>query len=214
MSYVYMKVLESAPARYDRGMQILTLGRLERVKRDVTSRVTAGEAVLDLGCGTGALAARLARKGAQVTAVDTSPAMLEQAAGRLRQEGLASRVVLRELGVAELDAFEEESFGAVTSTLLFSELSDDEIDYALAECRRLLRPGGRLLVADEVLPGSAWGRLLTFLLRLPFVVLAFVLTQTTTHRVRDLEGRIARAGFHVLEVSSYLGGTLQLVVAE
>ena len=31
MSYVYMKVLESAPGRYDRGMRILTLGRLERV---------------------------------------------------------------------------------------------------------------------------------------------------------------------------------------
>jgi len=214
VSYVYMKVLESAPARYDRGMQILTLGRLERVQGDITSRVTAGEAVLELGCGTGALAARLARKGAWVTAVDTSPAMLEQAAARLRQEGLASRVVLRELGVAELDAFEEESFGVVTSTLLFSELSDDEIDYALAECRRLLRPGGQLLAADEVLPGSAWGRLLTFLLRLPFVVLAFVLSQTTTHRVRDLEGRIAGAGFRVVEVSSYLGGTLQLVVAE
>jgi ubiquinone/menaquinone biosynthesis C-methylase UbiE len=56
MSYVFMKVLESAPERYDRGMRLLTLGRLERVHRDIAAWVSAGDRVLDLGCGTGALA--------------------------------------------------------------------------------------------------------------------------------------------------------------
>jgi demethylmenaquinone methyltransferase/2-methoxy-6-polyprenyl-1,4-benzoquinol methylase len=149
-----------------------------------------------------------------VTAVDISAGMLEQAAERVQQEGLAGRVALRQLGVAELDAFGDRRFGAVTGVLVLSELSDDEIEYALAEGRRLLRPGGRLLVADEVAPASAFGRLLSAVVRLPFVLLAYVLAQATTHRVRDLEGRVSAAGFQVVEVVSYLAGTLRLVVAE
>ncbi|MFN2292030.1 MAG: corrinoid protein-associated methyltransferase CpaM [Anaerolineae bacterium] len=213
MSYVYMKVLESAPSRYDRGMQLLTLGRVQRVYLDIGARIPADAEVLDLGCGTGALAVRLARQGARVTAIDISAGMLEQAATRVQAEGLTQRVELRQLGVAELDAFGDGRFGAVTSVLVLSELSDDEIAYALGEVRRLLRPGGRLLVADEVEPASAFGRLLSAVVRLPFVVLAYALTQTTTHRVRDLEGRVSAAGFRVIEVVGYLAGTLRLVVA-
>ncbi len=215
MSYVYMKVLESSPARYERGMRILTLGRLAAVRRDIAARLAAGDRVLDLGCGTGALAIELARKGCTVTGVDISPSMLSQAAQNVRREAMEERVSLRELGVAELDeAFADASFDAVTSTLLFSELSSQERDYALAECHRLLRPGGRLLVADEVLPASWWGRLATWLLRLPFVVVAFVLTQNTTHRVAGLGQKIEAAGFRIAATDRYLAGTLQLFVAE
>jgi ubiquinone/menaquinone biosynthesis C-methylase UbiE len=214
MSYVYMKVLESAPERYDRGMRILTLGRWEQVRLDIAARLNPGDRVLDLGCGTGALAALLARKGVQVTAVDISPPMLGAAARRLREAGLADRVVLRELGAAELDAaFADASFDAVVSTLVFSELVEEEIEYTLVGCRRILRPGGQLLVADEVLPDSTLGQVATFIFRLPFAVLAFLLTQNTTRRVCGLKERIERAGFQVLGVEYYLAGTLQLFVA-
>lgn len=215
MSYVYMKVLESAPQRYDRGMRILTLGRLERVHRDIAARLEAGDVVLDLGCGTGALAVMLARRGMRVTAVDVSAAMLSQAARRLRQEGLQEQVTLREMGAVDLDtAFPDGCFDAVTSTLVFSELSGDEIDYTLAECRRILRAGGRLLIADEVLPDSVLGRVATAVFRLPFAVLAFLLTQNTTRRVAALAARIEEAGYRMLETRKYLAGTLQLFVAE
>jgi ubiquinone/menaquinone biosynthesis C-methylase UbiE len=215
MSYVYMKVLETAPERYDRGMQLLTLGRLEQVQRDIAARLSPGDRVLDVGCGTGALTELLARKGCQVTGIDIAPPMLAQAGQRMREAGLTDRVELRELGAVDMDtAFREGSFDAVASTLVFSELSGDESRYTLAECWRVLRPGGLLLVADEILPESVLSRVATFLVRLPFVVLAFALTQNTTHRVRGLRGRIEEAGFELVEVDYYLAGTLQLFVAE
>jgi demethylmenaquinone methyltransferase/2-methoxy-6-polyprenyl-1,4-benzoquinol methylase len=215
MSYVYMKVLESAPDRYDRGMRVLTLGRLEQVHQDIAAYLDEGDRALDVGCGTGALAAVLARRGVQVTGIDISPQMLSLAAQRVRQEGLEDRVILREMGAVDLDTgFDDGSFDAVTSTLAFSELSDDEIAYTMAECHRILRPGGLFLVADEVLPDSTLGRVGTFLLRLPFAIAAFVLTQNTTHRVALLDRRMERAGFRLLERRRYLAGTLQLFVAE
>lgn len=215
MSYVYMKVLESAPQRYERGMRLLTLGRVDMLRRDIAARVGASHQVLDIGCGTGVLAVMLAHKGACVTGIDISPPMLCQAAQRVREEGLEERIGLREMGAVDLDTvFAGGMFDTVVSTLVFSELSDDEIEYTLAECWRILQPGGRLMVGDEVLPASMMGRIGTYLLRLPFVVAAFVLTQTTTRRVARLESRIAGAGFHVEEALSYLCGTMKLVVAE
>lgn len=214
MSYVFMKVLESAPERYDQGMQLLTLGRLERVHASVASRLKPGDQVLDVGCGTGALAVRMAARGCQVTGIDIAAPMLKQARQRVQEARLEDCVCLREISALDLDTmFLAESFDVITSILFFSELFSEEIAYVLAECRRLLRPGGRLLVADEVQPDSVFGRLTTFLLRMPFVVAAFVLTQNSTRRVARLPERIRAAGFDMLESEHYLAGTLRLYVA-
>jgi demethylmenaquinone methyltransferase/2-methoxy-6-polyprenyl-1,4-benzoquinol methylase len=215
MSYVYMKVLESAPERYDRGMRLLTAGRLARVHADIAARLEPGDRVLDVGCGTGMLVVLLARRGCLVTGIDRSAPMLCQAARRLQVEGLTGQVVLRELGAVDMDtAFADATFDAVTSTLVFSELSDDEVAYVLAECRRILRPGGHLLVADEVMPASRLGKLGTFLFRLPFAAITFVLTQNTTQRVAKLGTRISQSGFRILETRAFLAGTLKLFIAE
>jgi len=215
MTYVFMRVLESAPRRYETGMRILTLGRLARVRRDLAAAVKAGDRVLEIGCGTGSLAVLLAKKGVSVMAIDINPAMVSQAVQLVREAGVERLVTVREMGGVELDtALADESFDVVVSALVFSELSYDEIEYTLNECWRILRPDGYLLVADEVLPGSVWGRVGGALLRLPFAVAAFIFTQTTTHRVAGLEGRIAMAGFRIVSVSRYLAGTMKLIAAQ
>jgi len=61
--YILMKILESAPSRYDRSIYILTLGKLDKIYDRLTSRIKKGQTILDLGCGTGALTLRAAQKG-------------------------------------------------------------------------------------------------------------------------------------------------------
>lgn len=98
----------------------------------------------DLGCGTGQMAESLAPFVARVTAVDSSPAMLQAARHRLDP---LSNVEVRE---GELESLPLRD-GALDAALLFLVLHYvAEPAAALAEAARVLRPGGRLLVVDMV----------------------------------------------------------------
>jgi len=195
-SYIFMKILESQPLRYDLGIAWLSLGKITRVKRRIVAEeVQPGTRHLDIGAGTGTLAVQAAREGATVLGFDVSPGMLAVARRRVIDAGLQDRVTLRQMGVAAMDGLEAGRFDLVTATLVFSELSPDEQTYALGQCHRLLKPGGALVLVDEVRPRSRIARCVHAFLRLPLLVVTYVLTQTTTRAVVDLEARVAAAGF-------------------
>jgi demethylmenaquinone methyltransferase/2-methoxy-6-polyprenyl-1,4-benzoquinol methylase len=207
-----MRILESAPDRYDAGMRLLTFGRIDRAYDRLAAHVCAGAHVLDIGCGTGALALRAAGQGAQVKGIDVSSGMLEIAAQRAREAGLGESVELEEMGVALLDGEADGSYDAVMSGLCFSELSDDEIAYTLAQILRILRPGGRLLMADEVRPQRRATRIAAALVRPLLAALAYVVVGRTTRALESLPERVAAAGL-VIEstVTSALGSFCEIV---
>ena len=196
-SFVFMKILESAPSRYDAGIRLLTGGSLDQTYDRLVSRILEGQRVIDIGCGTGALTLRAARKGAGVKGIDVNPQMLEIAHRRAGEAGLTRYIQLTEMGVAELGEEQSESYDTVMSGLCFSELTEDELTYTLREVERILSPGGILLVADEISPTSLLRRIGNRILRLPLVVITYLLTQTTTHAVRDLPAKVKQAGLSI-----------------
>lgn len=201
-TYVLMRILESAPRRYELGLRLLTFGRLDRAYDRLASHVDSGQLVLDIGCGTGALTRRAARRGARVKGIDINAEMLAIAAQQTREAGLEDSVELVEMGVAELDGEKPESYDVVMSGLCFSELSDDELTYTLGQVRRLLKPGGLLLVADEVKPDSLPARMFRSLVRAPLVALTYLITQQTTHAIERLPERLAEAGLRIVSQES------------
>jgi len=192
-TYILMKILESAPYRYDRGIRILTLGRLAKIYDRLTSYIKRGQRILDIGCGTGALTIRAARQGGIVKGIDINPQMLEIAQRRVN-EGHLENVELCERGVAELDSEEAASYDVVMSGLCFSELSGDELDYTLREVKRILSPGGILIAADEVMSGNPFKRIISWMLRLPLIAITYLIAQTTTKAVKDLTEKIKNTG--------------------
>jgi len=192
-----MKILESAPSRYDRGIFLLTLGRLDRAYDRLASRIQEGQRVLDLGCGTGALTLRAAGKKAMVKGIDINPQMLEIAQERVKKANLTHWVELCEMGVAELGNENAGEYDVVTSGLCFSELSDDELSFTLREVNRVLKPGGLLLVADEVRPDNILKRFVNWALRIPLVVITYVITQASTSAIRDLPQKVEDAGLRI-----------------
>ena len=199
-TYVLMRILESAPSRYDAGIRILTLGALDSAYDRLTSHIEADQKVIDFGCGTGALSLRAARKGALVTAIDINPHMLEIAQRRAVQEHLTGSVKFREMGVAELGTEASGTYDVAMSGLTFSELSEDELRFTLAQTSRLLKAQGQLLVADEVRPTRVWARTVNQLIRLPLTLLTYLLTQTSTRPVDGIEARIGEAGLEVQSI--------------
>jgi ubiquinone/menaquinone biosynthesis C-methylase UbiE len=125
------------------------------------ARIKAGESVLDLGCGTGTLVIEIKkeRPKAKVSGLDADPAMLERARQKAREAGV--RVDFRP-GLATELPYDARSFDVVLSTLFFHHLTDEAKADTAEEIRRVLRLGGRLLIAD-------WGRPQDPLMRVMFL---------------------------------------------
>ncbi len=100
---------------------------------------------LDAGCGPGQLSFFLARYATHVTGVDISRSMIELAEATRRAAGLAQpQFVVADL---ERPPFPEQSFDLVASDCV---LHDTPLDVTIPALRRLVRPGGRLLIRDLV----------------------------------------------------------------
>lgn len=212
MATVFMKWLETRPKDYDRGIQLLTLGKLRPLKEQIAHQyVNAGMRVLEIGCGTGTLTKLLVQRRAQVTAIDASPTMLAEAQQKLADANLAEFHQLDATLIA--DKFPASSFDLIVSTLVFSEFAPDTLRAVLNNCHQLLTPSGRLLIADEVVPERPLARLLYTLLRFPLVLLTWLLTRTSITPLRGFESLLTVAGFQVRRSHSQLGGSLVLYEA-
>lgn len=112
-----------------------------------------GEAVLDIGCGTGVdciVAANMVGPIGQVTGIDIVPEMLTQARENVRMMDLKN-VTLLEASAEKLPC-QDSSLNVAISNGVFNLVLDKPT--ALAEVFRVLKPGGRFMVADEILVGQ------------------------------------------------------------
>jgi len=113
-----------------------------------------GRRCIDVGCGPGIVLEALARRGGEVVGLDVTPEMVQQAQERCRQATLANVRVL--VGLGEALPFPDGHFDAAVSRVTLHHVQDPHA--VLGEMTRILRPGGRLVVADIVssdVPGES-----------------------------------------------------------
>lgn len=215
MSFLaFMKILESSASRYDKGINFLSLGNMKKIYNKIDPYIQSGDKVLDIGCGTGALTLRAALKEAHVKGIDINAEMLAICTDRISAANVSDRVELLEKGVAELTHEPATSYDVVMSGLCFSELSTDEINFALKEANKLLKKEGYLIIIDEVKPKSIVKRLLHLCIRIPVVIITYILTQTTTKAVKNLPQTIEAHDFTIIKEEYAFLGSLALVVAQ
>jgi arsenite methyltransferase len=114
-------------------------------------RIDEGAVVLDLGCGAGTdllIAAQMVGPSGHVIGVDMTPAMLSVAAASAREMGLADRVELHQSLIECLPLPDGEVDIVISNGVI--DLVPDK-DAVFAEIDRVLRPGGRLQLADVVI---------------------------------------------------------------
>jgi ubiquinone/menaquinone biosynthesis C-methylase UbiE len=108
----------------------------------------------DVGTGTGQFAVYLAQNGFDVTGIDISEKMIVNAKRYAAQEGLGIKF---DTGDAEHLNFADNFFDVVVSRNLLWTLPDPE--KALREWKRVLKPGGRLIVSDGFWMNTTWKRI-------------------------------------------------------
>ena len=153
-------VFQRIAGGYDRANDRISLGMQKRWKRMLTGRIIKGAPweirLLDVCCGTGDIALRIARKreDIQVTGVDFSSAMLRIARRKRDREGLSQAMFL------EADAmslpFPEDSFAA--ATISFGLRNTADYMQVLKEMVRVVRPGGCIYCLDSFVPEHGWVR--------------------------------------------------------
>jgi len=176
---------------YDACVFLCTLGRAGAMREEAAdlAAIRPGESVLEVGCGTGELTRRArARAGsaAVVAGIDPSAEMIGVARAKAQRAGLGI-----DYRVAAIEAlpFADASFDVVLSSLMMHHLPADLKPLGLAEVRRVLKPGGRLLIVDMKRPTGLLSRL----------ALPIVLHGGMTHGVQDLPAIVSGAGFVSIE---------------
>jgi ubiquinone/menaquinone biosynthesis C-methylase UbiE len=149
------KLIRWAPY-YDFMVEVTSLGHASMLRRMTVdnAQVDPGDSILDVGCGTGdvALLAKTRAKACKVYGIDPSPEMISVARSKAARKKLD---VDFRVGVIEALPFPDASMDVVTSSLMMHHLPDDLKARGLAEVYRVLKPGGRLLIADFMQPSHS-----------------------------------------------------------
>jgi len=139
---------------YDLTVNLMTFGRVRRLRNLTVDHalLKPGESVLDVGCGTGGVTIpaklRVGKVG-RVSGIDPAPEMIVVARRKAQRAGI--EIDFR-VGVIESLPYPDETFDVVTSSLMMHHLPEHLRVKGLAEIRRVLKPSGRILIADMMRP--------------------------------------------------------------
>ena len=193
-----MSIFDGTANIYDIALAPLELAGLSRLRRRLISE--ARGAVLEIGTGTGLNFPHYA-EGARIFALDESAEMLTTARKRPCR---ACATVTR--ADAQTLPFASHAFDTVVGTLVFCSIPDPL--RALSEIRRVLQPGGKLLLLEHTRGHHPLAAALTDLLHPAWYAL-----NRSCHLNRQTARTVAEAGFNMMSVERHVGGIVQVIRA-
>ncbi len=149
-----MRKLEEEPDTYDSKFTTLTKGINLKVQDWILDRINSDESILEVGCGTGTLASKMALKGNNVLAIDINSKMIDYA--MRNYSTISSRELIYQVGSISDWQIEDCSKDVIVSKFLLSELRSFEQQLLLRYAWKSLKTNGRLIIAAEFVPSGIW----------------------------------------------------------
>ncbi len=155
MAVVYMRKLEEEPETYDSKFTSLTKGANIEVQNWILNQINSSESILEIGCGTGMLASKMAQKGNNVIAIDKNFQMINYAMKNFPSDLSGGKLLYQTSSFVDLPT--ETLFqDIVVSKFMLSELRPLEQQIFLRNVWKTLKPNGRLIIAAEFVPSGFW----------------------------------------------------------
>ncbi|MDI1240514.1 MAG: class I SAM-dependent methyltransferase [bacterium] len=190
-------VYDKFAGNYDRAFAPLEWLGLSRWRQEVSDLLPLDADILEIGCGAGANFEFYPRCNRAVSS-EISTGMLQVAAGKRRENHLIQ-------ADAQSLPFGNDEFDAAFATLVFCSIPDPTL--AFKELRRVIKPGGRIILLEHVRPDGILGPVFDVLNRI--TVLA-----ADDHFNRETAKIAADSGLTVTEVRKKLGSIVNLIICE
>jgi ubiquinone/menaquinone biosynthesis C-methylase UbiE len=194
-------LLIDGPRLYDVSVRVLTLGRERRFREQSLqlAELRPGDVVLDVGCGTGTLllaaAERIGSEG-ELHGIDASAQMIARARAKGRAAG---RDLALQVRSADELPFPDASFDVLFCTMVLHHLPVPTQLRAISEMRRVLEPGGRIVIVEMQRART---------LAAAVSLVSLVHGGSSEERVVDIESELRRVGFGDLSRSAFGAGAM------
>ena len=151
-----MRKLEEEPETYDSKFTALTKGINLKVQDWIIDHLNKSESIVEVGCGPGKFATKMALRDNNVIAFDKNPQMITVAMKNFPRDQDVD--LLYQIGSFTDWSVEDNSKDLIVSTFMLSELRPLEQQILLRNCWKALKPDGRILLAAEFVPSGFWKR--------------------------------------------------------
>jgi len=201
-----MRKLEQEPDTYEEKFTALTKGVNIKVKDWILERIGTSNSILEVGCGTGVLAANMALKGNEVIAIDKNFQMINTA---MKNYPTEKEVKLTyQIGTITEMPGEESSTGIIVSTFMLSELRPFEQQIFLRNAWKKLKQNGKLIIGAEFVPSGFW-KIVFSIKRWWYKKKLRRLRLPSTSRVKWFTNYLEPIGFKIVVKEKWKHGSIQ-----
>jgi len=206
-----MRKLEQEPDTYDEKFTALTKGVNIKVKDWIIEQIGTSNSILEVGCGTGVLAANMALKGNEVIAIDRNFQMINTA---MKNYPTEKEVKLTyQIGTVTEMPGEESSKDIIVSTFMLSELRPFEQQIFLRNAWKKLKQNGKLIIGAEFVPSGFW-KIVFGIKRWWYKKKLRRLRLPSTSRVKWFTNYLEPIGFKIVVKEKWKHGSIQALELE
>jgi ubiquinone/menaquinone biosynthesis C-methylase UbiE len=193
---------DSISGIYNQLTDLISFYQTVESKNYLVDTVKVNKSVLDIGCGNGDFAISCAKKASNVVGLDVSIKMIRNA----KKAAADNKLTNVNFQIEDFFSFEiDKKFDYVTLVYFLNIFQDENtVEDVLKKVKSFLRPGGHILIADELEPRNKVLSYLVNMFRLPLFNFFYVTTGLKYHKIHDLKKILKKLDIRIIDEKRFL----------